>query len=99
MRPRGAKSPAAASGREGFSHHETVTIGGQTPDGQDATNELSYIVLESTLPHLVLQNDKGIRRAARPARPRKGWAAARFALYAFLSAAVTAAACSGAIMQ
>jgi len=26
-------SPAMASGREGFSHHETVTIGGQTPDG------------------------------------------------------------------
>ena len=43
-------SPAAASGREGFSHHETVTIGGQTADGRDATNELSYIVLESTRP-------------------------------------------------
>jgi formate C-acetyltransferase len=43
-------SPAMASGREGFSHHDTVTIGGQTPDGQDATNELSYIVLESTRP-------------------------------------------------
>lgn len=43
-------SPAAAAGREGFSHHETVTIGGQTADGLDATNELSYIVLESTRP-------------------------------------------------
>ncbi|MGO9287480.1 MAG: glycyl radical protein [Polyangia bacterium] len=43
-------SPAAAKGRQGFSHHETVTIGGQTPDGQDATNELSYIILESTRP-------------------------------------------------
>lgn len=43
-------SPAAASGRQGFSHHETVTIGGQTSDGQDATNELSYIILESTRP-------------------------------------------------
>jgi isethionate sulfite-lyase len=41
-------SPAMAKGRQGFSHHETVTIGGQTPDGQDATNELSYIILEST---------------------------------------------------
>ena len=41
-------SPAAARGREGFSHHETVTIGGQTPDGRDATNELSYVILEST---------------------------------------------------
>ncbi|MBR0830730.1 hypothetical protein JQ596_35015 [Bradyrhizobium manausense] len=43
-------SPSAASGREGFSHHETVTIGGQTAEGRDATNELSYIVLESTRP-------------------------------------------------
>jgi pyruvate formate-lyase/glycerol dehydratase family glycyl radical enzyme len=43
-------SPAAARGREGFSHHETVTIGGQTPDGHDATNALSYLILESTRP-------------------------------------------------
>jgi len=43
-------SPAAASGRQGFSHHETVTIGGQTSDGLDATNELSYVLLESTRP-------------------------------------------------
>src|SRR5512147_2722586 len=41
-------SPSAAKGREGFSHHETVTIGGQTTDGLDATNELSYLILEST---------------------------------------------------
>jgi pyruvate formate-lyase/glycerol dehydratase family glycyl radical enzyme len=43
-------SPATAKGRQGFSHHETVTIGGQTPDGQDASNELSYVLLESTRP-------------------------------------------------
>lgn len=43
-------SPALAKGRQGFSHHETVTIGGQTVDGQDATNELSYIILDSTRP-------------------------------------------------
>ena len=43
-------SPAMAKGRQGFSHHETVTIGGQTPDGHDATNELSYVILESTRP-------------------------------------------------
>jgi pyruvate formate-lyase/glycerol dehydratase family glycyl radical enzyme len=43
-------SPTAAAGREGFSHHETVTIGGQTPDGEDATNELTYVLLESTRP-------------------------------------------------
>ncbi|MBU6443254.1 MAG: glycyl radical protein [Alphaproteobacteria bacterium] len=43
-------SPTAAAGREGFSHHETVTIGGRTPEGEDATNELSYVLLESTRP-------------------------------------------------
>lgn len=43
-------SPAAAAGRQGFSHHETVTIGGQTSEGSDATNELSYVLLESTRP-------------------------------------------------
>lgn len=41
-------SPTAAAGREGFSHHETATIGGQTREGEDATNELSYVLLEST---------------------------------------------------
>jgi pyruvate formate-lyase/glycerol dehydratase family glycyl radical enzyme len=41
-------SPSLAAGREGFSHHETVTIGGQTREGEDATNELSYVLLEST---------------------------------------------------
>ena len=41
-------SPTAAAGREGFSHHETATIGGQTREGEDATNALSYVLLEST---------------------------------------------------
>jgi len=41
-------SPTLAAGREGFSHHETVTIGGQTREGEDATNELTYVLLEST---------------------------------------------------
>lgn len=41
-------SPTAAAGREGFSHHETVTIGGQTREGDDATNDLTYVLLEST---------------------------------------------------
>src|SRR5512137_2618597 len=43
-------SPSMAKGRQGFSHHETVTIGGQTSEGLDATNELSYVLLESTRP-------------------------------------------------
>ena len=41
-------SPSLAQGREGFSHHETVTIGGQTSTGEDATNDLTYVLLEST---------------------------------------------------
>lgn len=43
-------SPAMAAGTQGFSNHETVTIGGQTPDGQDATNELPYVILEKVKP-------------------------------------------------
>jgi len=32
---------------EGYAHWEAVTIGGQTPDGQDASNPLSYLFLRS----------------------------------------------------
>jgi formate C-acetyltransferase len=32
---------------EGYAHWEAVTVGGQTPDGQDAVNELTYILLKS----------------------------------------------------
>lgn len=32
---------------EGYAHWEAVTIGGQTPEGRDATNELTYIILKS----------------------------------------------------
>lgn len=31
----------------GYAHWEATTIGGQTPDGDDATNELSYLMLKS----------------------------------------------------
>ncbi len=31
----------------GYATYQNVTIGGQTPPGQDATNELSYMVLET----------------------------------------------------
>jgi len=54
-------SPAMAKGRQGFSHHETVTIGGQTPDGLDATNELSYVLLESTRPLPISYPELGVR--------------------------------------
>lgn len=32
---------------EGYAHWETVTIGGKTVDGQDASNELSHLLLKS----------------------------------------------------
>lgn len=32
---------------EGYAHWEAVTVGGQTPDGLDATNDLTYIILKS----------------------------------------------------
>jgi formate C-acetyltransferase len=40
-------SPAGGAINEGYAHWEAVTIGGQTPDGRDATNELSYLFLQS----------------------------------------------------
>ena len=40
-------SPAAGAFTDGYAHWEAVTIGGLTPDGQDATNELSYLILEN----------------------------------------------------
>lgn len=40
-------SEAGGAFNEGYAHWEAVTIGGQTPDGRDATNELTYILLKS----------------------------------------------------
>lgn len=40
-------SPAGGAFNEGYAHWEAVTIGGQTPQGNDATNELSYLFLKS----------------------------------------------------
>jgi formate C-acetyltransferase len=40
-------SPAGGAINEGYAHWEAVTIGGQTKDGRDATNELSYLFLKS----------------------------------------------------
>ncbi|MEG6616707.1 glycyl radical protein [Peptococcaceae bacterium 1198_IL3148] len=40
-------SPAGGAINEGYAHWEAVTIGGQTPDGRDATNELTYLFLKS----------------------------------------------------
>ncbi len=40
-------NPVAAAGTEGFSQFSDVCVGGQTSDGLDATNDLSYLILES----------------------------------------------------
>jgi formate C-acetyltransferase len=40
-------SPTGGAFNEGYAHWEAVTIGGQTRDGRDATNELSYLFLKS----------------------------------------------------
>lgn len=40
-------SPTGGAFNEGYAHWEAVTIGGQMPDGRDATNELTYLFLQS----------------------------------------------------
>jgi formate C-acetyltransferase len=39
---------AAAQFLSGYPMFQTITLGGQTPEGHDATNELSYLCLEAT---------------------------------------------------
>jgi pyruvate formate-lyase/glycerol dehydratase family glycyl radical enzyme len=39
--------PGQPSLTDGFAHWEATTIGGLTPEGRDATNELSYLILQS----------------------------------------------------
>ncbi|MBQ9407219.1 MAG: glycyl radical protein [Desulfovibrio sp.] len=40
-------NPTGVEFQEGYAHWEAVTIGGQTPEGMDATNDLTYLFLES----------------------------------------------------
>ena len=40
-------SEAGGAINEGYAHWEAVTVGGQTTDGQDAANELTYLLLKS----------------------------------------------------
>ncbi|WP_434510658.1 (2S)-3-sulfopropanediol dehydratase [Desulfitobacterium sp. AusDCA] len=40
-------SPTGGAFNEGYAHWEAVTVGGQTPTGDDATNELTYLFLKS----------------------------------------------------
>lgn len=54
-------NPVAAAGTEGFSQFCDVCLGGLTPDGQDATNELSYLILESVRPLQITSPDLCVR--------------------------------------
>lgn len=48
MRPENIKiSPSKRMQHGGFAKWRVMTIGGVTPDGKDATNELTYLVLEA----------------------------------------------------
>lgn len=40
-------SPTGGAFNEGYAHWEAVTVGGQTPCGHDATNELTHLILKS----------------------------------------------------
>ncbi|MDO5537886.1 MAG: pyruvate formate lyase family protein, partial [Desulfovibrionaceae bacterium] len=40
-------SPTGGAFNEGYAHWEAVTVGGQTPDGRDATNDLTHLILRS----------------------------------------------------
>ena len=40
-------NPTGVEFQEGYAHWEAVTIGGQTREGEDATNDLTYLFLES----------------------------------------------------
>lgn len=40
-------SPTGGAFNEGYAHWEAVTVGGQTPDGCDATNDLTHLILKS----------------------------------------------------
>ena len=40
-------SPTGGAFNEGYAHWEAVTVGGQTPEGCDATNELTHLILKS----------------------------------------------------
>ena len=38
---------STAGGHEGYTHFEALSLGGLTPDGRDATNPLTYLILRS----------------------------------------------------
>ncbi|MBQ8764913.1 MAG: glycyl radical protein [Clostridia bacterium] len=55
------RDAVSAEGFAGYSLFQNLIVGGQTPDGKDSTNELSYICLNATLHILLPQPSISIR--------------------------------------
>ncbi len=62
-------SPGNLSYTEGYAHWEATTVGGQTPDGGDATNELSHLILRSKREFPLNYPDLAARIHARTPEP------------------------------
>ena len=62
-------APGNLSYTEGYAHWEATTIGGQTPDGGDATNELSHLMLRSKREFPLNYPDLAARIHARTPEP------------------------------
>jgi formate C-acetyltransferase len=58
-------SPTGGAFNEGYAHWEAVTVGGQTPEGRDATNDLSYMFLRSKREFPLNYPDLAVRIHAR----------------------------------
>lgn len=54
-------TPTGGGMTEGYAHFEGVTLGGRTREGKDATNELSYLILESKRGLPINYPDLGVR--------------------------------------
>ncbi len=66
---RGVLSNGAVAFMQGFPHFEHTTIGGQTIDGTDATNELSYLFLQSKKEFPLDYPDLSVRIHSRTPQP------------------------------
>jgi formate C-acetyltransferase len=62
-------APGSLSYTEGYAHWEATTIGGQTKEGRDATNELSYLMLRSKREFPLNYPDLAARIHARTPEP------------------------------
>lgn len=58
-------SAAGVASYDGYAHWEAVTVGGQTPGGLDATNELTYLLLESRRDSPMTYPDLAVRLHSR----------------------------------